>query len=88
MPTLQEVTLAHSRRLSEIYRTRDVRIARAQSLRDVQLRALPSTAKAYEKYDEALSADATSAALRAEAAFASVAICFSRAADSASSYFA
>jgi hypothetical protein len=55
MPTLQQVTLAHSRRLSEIYRTRDVRIAQAQSLRDVQLRALTSAAKAYKKYDDELS---------------------------------
>lgn len=55
MPTLQEITLAHSQRLSEIYRTRDVRLAQAQSLRDLQLRALPSAAKAYEKYDDDLS---------------------------------
>jgi len=55
MPTLQQVTLAHSRRLSEIYRTRDVRIAQAQSLRDVHLRALTSAAKAYQKYDDELS---------------------------------
>ena len=45
MPTLQEITLAHSQRLSEIYRTRDIRLAEAQSLRDVQLRALPTTAE-------------------------------------------
>ena len=55
MPTLQEVTLAHSRRLSEIYRTRDVRLAEAQSLRDLQLRALTEAGKAFEKYDEELS---------------------------------
>jgi hypothetical protein len=55
MPTLQEVTLAHSQRLSELYRTRDVRIAEAQSLRDVQLRALPAAARAYQKYDDELS---------------------------------
>jgi hypothetical protein len=55
MPTLQEVTLAHSRRLSEIYQTRDVRIAQAQSLRDLHLRGLPSAAKIYGKYDDELS---------------------------------
>ena len=55
MPTLQEVTLAHSRRLSEIYQTRDLRISQAQSLRDLQLRALPSAAKVYDKYDDELS---------------------------------
>jgi hypothetical protein len=55
MPTLQEITLAHSQRLSELYRTRDVHLAEAQSLRDLQLRALPAAAKAYEKYDDELS---------------------------------
>lgn len=55
MPTLQEITLAHSRRLSELYRTRDVRLAEAQSLRDIQLRALPAARHAYEKYDDELS---------------------------------
>lgn len=54
MPTLQEITLAHSQRLSELYRTRDVRIAEAQSSRDLRLRALPAAAKAYQKYDEEL----------------------------------
>jgi len=55
MPTLQEITLAHSQRLSELYRTRDVRLAEAQSLRDVQLRALPAAARAYGQYDDELS---------------------------------
>lgn len=54
MPTLQELTLAHSKRLSAIYRTRDVRLAEAQSLRDVQLRALPAATRAYQKYDDEL----------------------------------
>lgn len=55
MPTLQELTLAHSQRLSELYRTRDVRLAEAQSLRDVQLRGLPAAARIYQKYDDELS---------------------------------
>jgi hypothetical protein len=55
MPTLQEITLAHSQRLSEIYRTRDVRLAQAQSMRDIELRAAAGTAKAYDKYDDELS---------------------------------
>jgi hypothetical protein len=55
MPTLQDITLAHSQRLSEIYRTRDVRLAQAQSLRDLQLRAIPAAAKLYGKYDDELS---------------------------------
>jgi hypothetical protein len=55
MPTLQDVTLAHSQRLSEIYRTRDVRIAQAQSVRDSHLRALPGAAALFAKYDDELS---------------------------------
>ena len=55
MPTLQEITLAHSQRLSELYRTRNVRLAEAQALRDVQLRALPAATRAYQKYDDELS---------------------------------
>ncbi len=55
MPTLQEITLAHSQRLSEIYRTRDIRLAQAQALRDSQLRAIPAAASAFSKYDDELS---------------------------------
>jgi hypothetical protein len=55
MPTLQDVTLAHSQRLSELSRTRDVRLAEAQSLRDLELRALPAAARIYQKYDDDLS---------------------------------
>jgi hypothetical protein len=55
MATLQEVTLAHSQRLSDLYRTRDVRLAEVQSLRDAQLRALPAAARLYQKYDDELS---------------------------------
>lgn len=54
MPTLRELTLEHSRRLSEVYRTRDVRLEEARTTRDLQLRALPSAAKAFQKYDEEL----------------------------------
>jgi hypothetical protein len=54
MPTLQQLTLAHSQRLSEVYRTRDVLIADAQASRDLQLRALPAAAKAYQKYEDEL----------------------------------
>lgn len=55
MPTLQELTLAHSQRLSEIYRTRDIRLAQAQAVRDSQLRALPAASSAFDKYDDELS---------------------------------
>lgn len=54
MPTLRDLTLAHSQRLSEVYRTRDVRLAEAQTSRDLQLRALPPAARAYQKYDDEL----------------------------------
>ena len=54
MPTLQELTLAHSQRLSEVYRTRDVRLAEAQTSRDLHLRAIPAAARAYQKYDDEL----------------------------------
>jgi hypothetical protein len=56
MPTLQEVTLAHSRRLSDIARTREIRIAQAHAARDTSLRDLPATVKAYQKYDDELAA--------------------------------
>ena len=75
MPTLQELTLEHSRRLSAIYRDRDVRATEAQTTRDLQLRALPRLAKAFERYDEELAsarekqlaADAKAEAARAAA---------------------
>lgn len=56
MPTLQEVTLRHSQRLSELYRTRDVRLAEAQVIRDTQLRELPAASKAYQTFDDELMA--------------------------------
>ena len=56
MPTLQELTLAHSQRVSEVYRTRDVRLTEAQTSRDLQLRALAQAARAYQKYDDELAA--------------------------------
>jgi hypothetical protein len=55
MPTLQEITLAHSQRLSKIYRTRDIRVAEVQSIRDLQLRDLPAAVKVYQQYDDELS---------------------------------
>jgi hypothetical protein len=54
MPNLQEVTLAHSQRLSDVYRTRDVRLGEAQASRDLQLRAIAAAARAYQKYDDEL----------------------------------
>jgi hypothetical protein len=54
MATLKDLTLAHSQRLSDIYRTRDVRLAEAQTSRDLLLRALPEAARAFREYDDEL----------------------------------
>ena len=51
MPTLQDVTREHSRRLSDIHRLRDHDVAEAVAARDAHLRALPAAARAYAKYD-------------------------------------
>ena len=75
MPTLQELTLEHSRRLSEVYRTRDVKLAEAFAARDARLQQLPGAAKLLQKYREDLTearnrqvaADARAGALRAAA---------------------
>ena len=52
MPTLQEVTLEHSRRLSEIHKARELEGADAVLRRDVHLRSLASAAKAYAQFDD------------------------------------
>ena len=52
MPTLQDVTLEHSRRLSEIHKARELEGADAVLRRDVHLRSLASAAKAYAHFDE------------------------------------
>lgn len=52
MPTLQDVTLAHSRRLSDIHKARDADAADAAVRRDVQLRSLASAAKAHAQFDD------------------------------------
>ena len=51
MPTLQVVTLQHSRRLSEIHKAREIEGAEAVLRRDVHLRSLASAAKAYTQFD-------------------------------------
>ncbi len=56
MSTLAELTLAHSQRLSEVYRNRDVRQTEAQTSRDMALRLLPAVSRAYQKYDDELAA--------------------------------
>lgn len=74
MPTLQELTLAHSQRLSDVYRTRDLRLAEAQASRDLQLRGLAAAARAYQKYDDELAVareKQLATAAKAEAARAS-----------------
>ncbi len=52
MPTLQDVTLAHSRRLSDIHKAREAEAADAVLRRDVHLRSLKSASKAYAEFDE------------------------------------
>lgn len=52
MPTLQDVTLAHSRRLSQIHKAREIEGADAVLRRDVHLRSLASAAKAYARFDD------------------------------------
>jgi hypothetical protein len=54
MPTLQELTLAHSRRLSEVYRGRDERLVEAHAERDSGLQKLPGAAKHLQKYRDEL----------------------------------
>jgi hypothetical protein len=56
MPTLQEVTAAHSRRLSEMHRRRDAALGEAALVRDSELRALASAAAAYARFDKAVAA--------------------------------
>lgn len=52
MPTLQDVTLEHSRRLSGIHKARELEGADAVLRRDVHLRSLASAAKAYAQFDD------------------------------------
>jgi hypothetical protein len=52
MPTLNEITEAHSTRLSRITQTRDSRLRDAVDTRDRDLRALPAAVKVYEAFDE------------------------------------
>jgi hypothetical protein len=56
MPTLQEVTAAHSQRLSALHRRRDQALADAQLARDSELRALPAAVPVYARYDKSLAA--------------------------------
>jgi hypothetical protein len=73
MPTLQDLTLAHSRRLSEVYRVRDEKLADAHADRDARLHGLPGAAKHLQKYRDELadargkqlSSDARAGAMRA-----------------------
>lgn len=52
MPTLNEITEAHSKRLSRITQTRDTRLRDAVDARDRALRALPAAARLFEAFDE------------------------------------
>jgi flotillin len=56
MPTVEEVTLAHSRRLSEIHRRRDRDMAGANGRRDRDLAAVPAAKPALDRHRDALRA--------------------------------
>lgn len=75
MPTLQDVTLEHSRRLSEIHKARELEGAEAVLRRDVHLRSLASAGKAYAQFDaEVASARDKRTATEQKAAAARVAV--------------
>ena len=75
MPTLQDVTLEHSRRLSEIHKARQLDGTDAVLRRDVHLRSLASAAKAYAQFDdEVASAREKRTATEQKAAAARVAV--------------
>lgn len=50
--TLQEVTEAHSQRISSLHKRRDGELREAAVLRDAQLRALPAAGRLYQGLDE------------------------------------
>jgi hypothetical protein len=54
MPTLQDVTREHSRRISSITQRRDRRLQAAADRRDQRLRALPAAARLYDAFDAQL----------------------------------
>lgn len=56
MTTLQDITLAHSRRISQIHQDRDRRLAEATLVRDAQLRGIPAAARAQREFDDSVSA--------------------------------
>lgn len=75
MPTLQDITLEHSRRLSEIQKARELEGADAVLRRDVHLRSLTSAARAYAQFDdEVASARDKRSATEQKAAAARVAV--------------
>jgi len=51
MATLNEITEAHSKRLSRLTQTRDTRLRDAVDARDRALRTLPAAAKLFERFD-------------------------------------
>jgi hypothetical protein len=72
--TLQEVTEAHSQRISSLHKQRDRELRDAAVLRDAELRALPAADRLFQRLDEAVSRamdDRTQAEYRATAALAS-----------------
>lgn len=52
MPTLNDITEGHSKRITRITQVRDDRLREAVNARDRHLRALPGAARLYEAFDE------------------------------------
>lgn len=65
MTTLQEVTEAHSQRISSLHQRRDAGLREASTLRDAELRALPAAARLYQRL-EADTARALDARIKAD----------------------
>jgi hypothetical protein len=53
MQTLEDVTAAHSRRISELQQRRDAALRAALAIRDMDLRALPAAAALFQRFDKA-----------------------------------
>jgi len=66
MPTINEITEAHSKRISRLAQHRDARLRGAADARDRDLRALPAAARLYEAFDAQI-ADARSRQITTDA---------------------
>ncbi len=79
--TLQQVTEAHSERISTLHRRRDADLRDAAVLRDSELRALPAADREYQRRDEAEAKAMAARALATERAAATLATALDRVVD-------